>query len=181
VHEASRTVMLPGKAIGELEDEFGALQQRARAELDGVAATSVDLRYRGQGYELNVGWDAEHPERSIEAFHRLHEERYGFCDRSKAMQIVNLRLRMTVAAEAYEPVRRELVAGNGEVALYGEKAIDFEGELVRADFYRREKLVPGDVIEGPAMITEYTSATVLPPECRLTVDGFGNLVIEVGQ
>jgi N-methylhydantoinase A len=181
VREVSRTVMLAGTAIADLEEEFGALERQARAELDGVAEHSVDLRYRGQGYELNVGWDAEHPERSMEAFHRLHEERYGFCDRSKAVQIVNLRLRMTVAAEAYEPLRREPVAGNGAAALYGEKTIYFEGEFLRAGFYRREKLAPGDVIEGPAMITEYTSATVLPPECRMVVDAFGNLVIEVGR
>ena len=181
VREASRTVMLPGKVIGELESEFAALEQRTREELDGVAEHSVDLRYRGQGYELNVPWDGEHPERSIEAFHRLHEERYGFCDRSKPMQVVNLRLRMTVAAEAYEPLRRESVEGCGEGALDGEKEIYFDGDFLRASFYHREKLVPGDVLEGPAMITEYTSATVLPPECRLTVDAFGNLVIEVGR
>jgi N-methylhydantoinase A len=47
--------------------------------------------------------------------------------------------------------------------------------------YRREGLVPGDLIDGPAMITEYTSATVLPPACRAQVDGFGNLVIAVPE
>ena len=181
VREASRTVMLAGTAIGDLDDEFAVLEKQVREELDGVAEYSVDLRYRGQGYELNVGWEAEHPERSMEAFHRLHEERYGFCDRSKAVQVVNLRLRMTVAAEAYEPVRREPVAGNGAAALYGEKQIYFDGEFLRSGFYRREKLTPGDVVEGPAMITEYTSATVLPPESRMRVDAMGNLVIEVGR
>ncbi|MGC2620787.1 MAG: hydantoinase/oxoprolinase family protein [Acidobacteriaceae bacterium] len=181
VREASRTVMLAGTAIGDLDDEFAVLEKQVREELDGVAEYSVDLRYRGQGYELNVGWEAEHPERSMEAFHRLHEERYGFCDRSKAVQVVNLRLRMTVAAEAYEPVRRDPVAGNGAAALYGEKQIYFDGEFLRSGFYRREKLTPGDVVEGPAMITEYTSATVLPPESRMRVDAMGNLVIEVGR
>jgi N-methylhydantoinase A len=46
--------------------------------------------------------------------------------------------------------------------------------------YRRERLVPGDVVEGPAMITEYTSATIVPPGARATVDSFENLVIDVG-
>jgi N-methylhydantoinase A len=48
-------------------------------------------------------------------------------------------------------------------------------------FYRRERLRPGDAIAGPAMITEYTSATVLPPDCRAVVDGFENLVITIGE
>lgn len=46
--------------------------------------------------------------------------------------------------------------------------------------FDRERLRAGDVIEGPALVAEYTSATVLPPGARLVVDGLRNLVIEVG-
>jgi len=53
----------------------------------------------------------------------------------------------------------------------------FDGKFVPSRLYRRERLKPGDQIQGPAMITEYTSATVLPPDCCAQVDGFGNLVI----
>jgi N-methylhydantoinase A len=42
-------------------------------------------------------------------------------------------------------------------------------------------LVPGDALHGPAMITEYTSATALPPRCRAEVDDLGNLVIDVAE
>jgi N-methylhydantoinase A len=52
---------------------------------------------------------------------------------------------------------------------------------VPAKIYRRDGLLPGDCISGPAMITEYTSATVLPPGCRARVDGFGNLIIHVAE
>jgi N-methylhydantoinase A len=45
--------------------------------------------------------------------------------------------------------------------------------------YRRSDLTPGDVINGPAMITEYTAATVVLPGCTARVDGFGNLIIAV--
>jgi N-methylhydantoinase A len=55
----------------------------------------------------------------------------------------------------------------------------FEGAFVPSRLYRREALVPGDTILGPAMITEYTSATLLPPGCRVHVDGFRNLLITV--
>jgi N-methylhydantoinase A len=181
VRDHSRTVMLAGDAIGSLADEFAGLEASARAELDGIAACSVDLRYRGQGYELNVPWDREVPEHSLETFHALHEQRYGFCDRSKPVQIVNLRLRMTATAEPYVPQRQEPVPGDGSHALYAERPIYFDGEWVPSRFYRREGLAAGDAIEGPAMITEYTSATLLGPQDLATMDAFGNLVIAVGE
>jgi N-methylhydantoinase A len=181
VRDHSRTVMLPGDAIGDLNAAFSSLETQARAELDGVAAYSLDLRYRGQGYELNVAWDRNATQQSIEAFHRAHEQRYGFCDRSKPVQIVNLRLRMTEPAEPYTPPRSEPIPGDGRAALYAERPIYFDGTFLRSGIYRREGLVPGDTVDGPAMITEYTSATVLPPGCRATVDAFGNLVIAVEE
>ena len=51
------------------------------------------------------------------------------------------------------------------------------GSFCATRLYRREALRPGDAFDGPAMITEYTSATALPPDCCAQVDGFGNLVI----
>jgi N-methylhydantoinase A len=186
VRDHARTVMLPGSAIGEPGPVFAELESQARAEfaaeeLDGEAARSVDLRYAGQGYELNVPWTVTNPAGSVEAFHRLHERRYGFCERGKPVQIVSVRLRMTAAAEPFEPERREIVPGDGTNALDGERSVWFEGQLRPTKVYRRERLRPGDALEGPALVTEYTSATVLPPGCRLTVDALGNLVIAVGE
>jgi N-methylhydantoinase A len=114
------------------------------------------------------------------AFHQLHRQRYGFCDEKKPVQIVNARLRMTAAGEAWRPQRRELTPGDGSKACYAERPIYFDGDWVASRLYQREGLLPGDVVCGPAMITEYTSATVLPPDCSATVDGFGNLVITIG-
>ena len=57
----------------------------------------------------------------------------------------------------------------------------FDGAFRPARFYSREKLVPGDVIEGPALITEYTAATLVPPSCMASVDALGNFVIDIGE
>lgn len=186
VRDHSRTVMLPGEQIQSLKAAFGELEERARAEfaaegLAGTAEHSLDLRYAGQGYELNVPWAVTTPEESLAGFHEQHRRRYGFSDAKKAVQIVNLRLRMTAAAEPYAPARRELRPGDGGDACYAEREIWFGGKLVRSRLYRREKLVPGDAIAGPAMITEYTSATLVPPGARVTVDPWANLVIAVGE
>ena len=181
VRDTSRTVMLPGEAIGSVDAEFAAIEEQARAELDAVAEYSVDLRYRGQGYELNVPWEAGVPERSIALFHDAHRQRYGFADEARPVQIVNLRLRMRAAAAPYAPARRDPVPGDGRAALYAERPIYFEREFVASRFYDRERLRPGDVLPGPAMITEYTSATLLLPGCRAEVDPFGNIVVAVGE
>lgn len=181
VRDYSRTVMLPGEAVGDLASNFAAMERAAREELDATAEYSLDVRYRGQGYELNVPWDQRVPERSMKLFHAAHQQRYGFSDAERPVQIVNLRLRMRAAAEPYAPARRDPVQGDGGAALVAERPIFFDQGFVPARLYARERLRPGDSIEGPSMITEYTSATLLPPGCRAEVDAFGNIVVAVGE
>ena len=186
VRDCSRTVMLPGDAIEKLDEFFAELEERGHAEfaaegLEGVAQHSVDVRYRHQGYELNVGWNGQSPQSAIEAFHQLHRQHYGFCDAARPVEIVNLRLRMVAAGAPYVPARREPVPGDGSAACYAERDVYFEGRFIKSRIYRRDGLVAGDVLRGPAMITEYTSATVLPPGATARVDGFGNLIITVEE
>ncbi len=186
VRDYSRTVMLPGEAIGNLDDALNELMGRGAEEFlaEGAAAVaerSLDLRYRGQGFELNVRFDPRNPARSVEAFHRLHQQRYGIADPARPVEIVNLRVRMSAAGESYHPRPRALTPGDGSAAQYSERPVYFEGGIRPARFFKRDLLVPGDVIQGPAMITEYTAATLVPPGCKAEVDAFGNLAIAVGE
>jgi N-methylhydantoinase A len=178
--------MLPGDEIHTLRPLFAELEARgttdfAAEELHTQANQSIDVRYRGQGYELNVPYDPESAASAVEAFHQLHRKRYGFSDSKKLVEIVNLRLRMVAKAELYTPLQSELIPGDGSAARFGERSIYFDGKITSSKCYRREALLPGDEMHGPAMITEYTSATVLPPGCRARVDGFRNLVITVAE
>jgi N-methylhydantoinase A len=186
VRDYSRTVMLPGEEIGNLDGIFAELEREGAAEfaaeaLTGAAERSVDLRYCRQGYELNVVFDAWQPAKALAAFHELHRQRYGFADEARPVEIVNLRLRMTASGEPYEPVRSDLVPGDGTGACYAEREVWFESGRRKTRFYRREKLVPGDAILGPAMITEYTSATLVPPGATACIDAFANILIDVGE
>jgi N-methylhydantoinase A len=176
--------MLPGDAIHNIDGIFTELGQRGVAEfsaegLQGTAHLSLDVRYRGQGYELNVPYHPHSPAAAIEAFHQLHQLRYGFGDPHKPVEIVNLRLRMVAPGEAWSPPESELIRGDGSEACYAERPIFFDESPLPAKIYDREALLPGSILHGPAMITEYTSATVLPPGCHAQVDGFGNLVITI--
>lgn len=184
VRDYSRTVMVAGQEVAAVLPVFAEMEARGRGEfadegLIGRAERSVDLRYLRQGYELNVSFDPTMPNESIAAFHRQHEQRFGFAHPDKPVEIVNVRLRMSSPGESWTPVRRSLTPGDGRRARVGERTIFFDGLPVTAGLYRRESLVPGDAIEGPAMITEYTSATLLPPGFSASVDVYGNLIIQV--
>jgi N-methylhydantoinase A len=167
-------------------EAFAELEGRGAADfaaegLQGTALRTIDFRYRGQGYELNVPYDPQAAGDAVEAFHRMHLQRYGFFDTARPVEIVNLRLRMIAAGEPYSPAQQEPVAGDGSAASYAVREVYFDGSFIPTALYRRDALTPGDRVHGPAMITEYTSATVLPPGCDALVDSFGNLVITVAQ
>jgi N-methylhydantoinase A len=184
VRDYSRTVMLPGEAVESGGKIYAELERRGSAEfaeegLTGIGHRSMDVRYRGQGYELNVPYDGHSPTRGLDTFHRAHQQRYGFCDVERQVEIVNLRLRMIATGERAMPRQREPVSRDVSAPCYAERDVFFDGAFVRSRFYRRDALLPGDAVVGPAMITEYTSATALPPGCRAEVDGLGNLMIDV--
>ena len=131
VRDYSRTVMLTGEAIRDVGAIFAELERQGASEfaaksLNGVAQRSVDLRYWRQGYELNVPYDPGAPERSLESFHELHKQRFGFSAAARPMEIVNLRLRMVAASEPYEPPRRTVVQGDGGAAYYAGRDVYFE-------------------------------------------------------
>jgi N-methylhydantoinase A len=178
VRDFSRTVMPASDA--NLEGLFLELEERGRAEffaegLDGVVQRSVDLRYRGQGYELNIPFGTD----MVEAFHNLHRQRYGFADESRAVEVVNLRVRMVEKSEAIEFARHELEEGDGRQAVTATRDVWFDDRRLSTPVYSRERLRPGDAFAGPAIVIEYSSATILPPGDRLRVDALENLIIEV--
>jgi N-methylhydantoinase A len=180
VRDYSRTVMYPVD-LSLLELHFAELEKRGAEEfrnegLVGESEWSVDLRYVGQGYELNVPAG----EAMLEAFHDLHRRRFGYADAGKAVEVVNVRMRMTAKTEAVALPFRAVRAGDGLQAVLKTGKVFFEGDWHDSKVYEREALVPGDSFAGPALITEYSATTVLPPGCVASVDGFGNLLIEVG-
>jgi N-methylhydantoinase A len=186
VRDYSRTLMLAGEEIYRLGEQFAELEQCARAEfsaegLEGVVQRSVDVRYARQGYDLNVQWDEHFPQIAIEEFHKLHKKQYGFSDAARPVEIVNLRLRIIAEGEPYAPAQWEPVPGDGHAGCYREREVYFDGRRLKSDLFRRDRLVAGDMTRGPAIIAEYTAATVLPPGDVAVVDGFGNLVISIGS
>jgi N-methylhydantoinase A len=178
MREYSRTVMFPVNA--SFENVFRELEELAIKEfkaenLSGQSFRSVDMRYHGQGYELNVPFGPE----MASQFHELHQRRYGFANEAGTLEVVNVRVRMVSAAEPFEAKMQILHEGDGSDALIGKRPVYFDDSFHETRIYDRDLLRPGDTFAGPAIVSEYSSATVLPPGDVVRVDGLSNLVIEV--
>jgi N-methylhydantoinase A len=171
--------MLPGETLPSLAEHFESLETSARTEFSDedaiIVERSVDLRYEGQGYDLNIPYSPE----TTEAFHLRHEQHFGFADRSRRLEIVNVRVRVRLPAEPFTFPETDLATGDGSQALCGTSQIYFDGAWLAAAMYSRDRLRPGDRVRGAALIAEYTSTTVLPPGSLLEVDRRGNLLITV--
>jgi N-methylhydantoinase A len=74
-----------------------------------------------------------------------------------------------------------LQEGDGSHALIGTRPVYFDDAFHETRIYDRDLLRPGDTFAGPAIVSEYSSATVLPFGDVLRVDGLGNIVIEVHE
>jgi N-methylhydantoinase A len=178
MREYSRTVMLPmGAPLESVFEEMEALgvMDFRQEGLEGTAYRSADLRYSGQGYELNVPFG---PEMAAQ-FHSLHQRHYGFANESRLLEVVNVRVRMVCPGEPFEQELEPPHEGSGEQAVIGARSVYFDGAFQKTRVYGRQLLRPGDTFAGPAIVSEYSSATVLPPGDLLRVDGLNNLVIEV--
>ena len=180
VRDYSRTVMLPAQDTDALAVALQELQARAQDELKGQGLTgrvahSLDLRYVGQGYELNV----PHGTGTLQEFHALHKRRYGYSSASTPVEVVNVRVRVTVQNRPVNLPRQQPMPGDGAQAILKTRPIYFNGAWQSSTVYQREQLRSGDRFTGPALVAEYSSTTVVPPGCTTEVDAFGNLVIEV--
>ena len=138
-------------------------------------AASADLRYHGQGYELNIPLRSFSDAQFLERFHREHHRRYGYAQPSHAVEIVTMRLRASRPAPA---IRTGAPTAPSEVLSPAFAAVNFGGRRLRTAVIGRSHLRPGQKHRGPAVITEYSATTVVPPAMNFRLDATGNLLIE---
>lgn len=184
--DLSRTVRLPIQdarhAMPELRDAFAALevdghrQMRAEDFSNGSVkiTRTLDMRYAGQSFELNVPFRADF----VAAFHRAHERRYGYCDRSRPCEVVNVRARFAGETPKFNLPRLKGAGPSPAAALAGPAPVLFGGRRMRTAIYDRARLLGGNRIPGPAIVTEYSATTLVPPGWSGRVDRIGNLILE---
>ena len=216
VKDFSRTVLwrvggrLPG---AELEKEFRKLESAARKEFRAERwrgglhyERTVDLRYRGQGYELNVPAGGN----IVARFHQEHQQRYGYHHEGREIELVTLRLRARLhtpqptVARSRPPKTGSHVeaglrsawtgpfdsaqgrlrpvpthAGRTSVSPVEKAPVVFQGRAKMVPVFERTSLPANHAMRGPAVITEYSATTVVPEGKKFWLDASANLVIEI--
>jgi N-methylhydantoinase A len=180
IRSLSRTVLLTSddpSTDEQIREVLGELEAAGREEMaaEGIVGSSVtahlsvDARYRGQSFELEV------PARDwTEAFHRAHEVRYGYRKAGAVVEAVTLRARLEAPGESV-PVPG-IPSGSGLVRARRTTAV-LGGREVEARLIRRGDLGAGDRVEGPAVILEYSSTTWCPPGWLVEAHPSGALLI----
>jgi len=187
--DLSRTVRLEVEsgtgAKPKIQRAFAALEREGRKQMRaegffGAAVQihrSLDMRYAGQSYELNVPFAGNF----ISAFHRAHEKRYGYFDRTRACEVVNIRARFT--GRTPKPTLPKLAPGgfSATPALVAKSSVLFQGRRRITAIYERSRLRAGNRIAGPAIVTEYSATSLIAPDWSGRVDRTGNLLLEPRQ
>jgi N-methylhydantoinase A len=182
---ADELVSEPGHlktALESLKVRVGEVLRRERVGQPTLSA-ALDMRYRGQSYELSVPLElpagADELARGVQAFHALHEQRYGYAMPGERVEVVTVRMR---GASPSASMALPQIASGGEdaaLAYTGKRNIWFDGGGSSETLvYARSRLLAGNRIVGPAVIEQYDSTTLLGLGWVALVDTWGNLVME---
>ena len=185
IKDYSQSILKHAKDIEdqELDRRFAQLVHKGLAEMreEGFSEEeifsfcSLDLRYSGQSYEITIPFGEK---RSwLNAFHTAHRQLYSYHHPDRSIEIVNIRVKSVGQGQKMSLTKRRRTSQNIEKALIDRQNLHFHGEDYTASVYTRSLLNPGAKIDGPALILDYESTTLLPPEYSLEMDGFSNLVI----
>ena len=192
IHDAVRTSMsLTQQAdldrtnvlFDEMEAELThTLQQQGISREALSLVRSFDMRYKGQFHIINVAVPPGKVtvatlQEGEEAFHAEHQRLYTYASRGDPTEIVNLRVRGM--GQVSRPRLRRLETGEAEVAYKGARPVYFReaGGFLDTQVYDRERLGAGSALEGPAIIEERTSTTLVPKDFNAKVDDYGNIIL----
>ena len=173
---------------------LGRLAHSSAASASGepIFERAIEMRYWGQSFELSVpvpdrktindDWMSD----LIESFHESHDSAYGFRADDEPVELVNLRL-TTIGKIARPQLRKlDIINPDIKVAIKGERPVYFatessQGGVISTTVYNRQKLPPRSTFNGPAIVEEPDCTTVIQPSWSVTVDDFGNLLVENNQ
>ncbi|WP_240731833.1 hypothetical protein [Egibacter rhizosphaerae] len=166
-------------AHADLDAVWDELEAEGRAELarqrPGAAPTArrvADCRYAGQSHELRL--ELERGDDVAARFHAAHEAQYGYATPDEPVTIVTARVVVEAA-----PALDELPAGwdQGPARPDRSRTVGVAGQQAEARVLDRAALRAGDTVNGPALIEQPDTTTLLAPDEHATVDRAGNLIV----
>ncbi len=189
VKDYAQTVMLPGStSYADLQALFTPWAERGLQEVLGEGASeaaialeqSLDMRLQGQSYELSVPFTPGF----LGDFHSLHARTYGYARPELPVEIVTLRLRLVGKVQPPELSALPLSGPDPSTAWLGMRplALEVNGSPAWQDvpFYQGERLLPGNLLEGPCVVVRSDTTILLDAGDTALVDGLGSLLIQVG-
>jgi len=176
--------------VARLREKFQRMEDKAAALLcdEGFASEQIliqralDLRYRGQAFELSIPVQMGDSLRRItQQFHSRFQERYGHSHPEQEVEVVNLRLSSFGVVE--KPLLPPLASERASFARArkDERIVFFHGRFLETPIFDRELLPPDQGVDGPAIIEERGATTVIPPGWMVKVDSYGNLLMNRGN
>ena len=174
--------------LRELADDAGQrLADQGTPRADQTVTYQVDVRYHGQGFEIPVpvdpGW-LDDPDGAFgklaETFDAEHNRLFSFL-LDVDHELVNARATVTGPRPDVAPVVLEQGDGDPKAALLDEHPIHVGGQTVTANVYDRAKLRAGDVLRGPAIVTEMDSTTLVLPGHAAEVHASGSLLLNPSE
>ena len=162
----------------------GILERQGFSENRRSVLRRADLRYRGMRTELTVPVDAGDLDdsaiaRIFASLHQAHESTYGYSYAGQQqVELVNIRVAGIAPMPAVELTRAGRQATASESAVEQSERVYFgDNGWLETEFFQREALATGMTIEGPAVILQYDSTSVILPLQTATIDAGGNLII----
>jgi N-methylhydantoinase A len=182
----TRITPVDGTTAGELDAIFTEMEKVALADLMREqfprerlqTRRHAGMRYRGQSYEVAVPVPSLRGPEDVadltRRFHDAHRRRYGHMAQAEAVEIVNFQV--TAVGLIQKPVMKTFARTTAAAQPHATRRAWFDAEIARVvPVFRRSALQPGMWIEGPAIIEEQTSTTVLYPGQRAEVDEYLNI------
>ncbi len=166
-----------------LDEIFKTLENKATKDLEAIKSRVnslvveryLDMRYKGQSFEVRIKLSDGDLRKSFE---QTYKSLYGYTLEGNTVEVVNARLRL-IASTSKPNLKEFPKKDTSKEALILRRNVFIEGKWVEACVYDRDKLNNGSVFEGPAVIVEYSSTTFVPAGCKVEVDKYRNLIIEI--
>jgi N-methylhydantoinase A len=157
---------------------------------DLVMVRGAEMRYYGQLRDIDVvlpeeklgsRFDDTTFKKLVAAFHSRHGELYGHSDENLPVMIALLKLRVLGKRRPFALPKQALVGEDPSVALKRQRPVYWKerGGYVDTPCYDGDKLSPGNVISGPAIIEEMRTTVVVPPGAQAVVDAYQNYLVNI--
>jgi len=174
-------------SLAGLDAEFRALEEKSRRDMaeDGFAASdlilerSLDCRYLGQSYEIDVPFRRARTTAGafLESFHRRHKRIYSYRHDRRPVEVVNLRVKAVAVTPKVPLERRAPVKALDPRAVVKVQKVH-TGRAFRAGrVYDRSRLDAGNAVAGPSLVIDPESTAFIPSGYSARVDGYLNLII----